>query len=729
MPDNRLHYFPLTIREVEDSRNIQVQLRDICVLLSYALNVMHSVEAASLEADALITWLARNQQRFDFSNGLFTDVDLNRCDRGGYGARSDTVDKKRWHALEQTITEKHTAAKTKYASMVNDSEVRLGSIEAGISAVAAALGFDELDTTLFDLFYRYKSGTIFERLFDDLAQARGRLRTLRRYPDLFSLLLDTPAAIVNARLRADAILIASGAIIIDEDGDIHVSSPLRCLIDAYAEGTCDVRTELLGNPLEAKLPFSAFRHLGREIEIAFHILHRAVQAATTNTPELGVHILLYGPPGTGKTECAQSLAEELGVALHVVGEQGEHGKEPSRAERLSSLLLAQRIGASTPAIYLFDEAEDLFRPRSNDREPDPKIFVHRLLETARVPMIWAANDLDAFSPAVLRRMSMCIEVRLPNQSRRAELWQELAKDEGVALDAQTAGRLARLIPSAPSVARTALRATRLGDGSAETAALVASGMARAIGHGRAAAPEPEFEAIYDPALSNTDRDLSELTARLTRPSAPQAISLLLSGPPGTGKTAFARHLAGQLGREILQKRGSDLFGPFVGATEANIAKAFAEARATGAFLLFDEADSLLFDRSNATRGWELSQVNEMLTWMEQHPLPFACTTNLAERLDKASLRRFLVRLNFDFLRPDQAALLFRRTFELTPPPALARLDRLTPADFSRIARRCLALDLPMEAPALLDMLAAEIEGRDGAARPIGFTRQGNGQLL
>ena len=729
MPDNRLHNLPPMIRELEDSRNIQVKLRDICVLLSYALNVMHVVEAASLEADALITWLARNQERFDLPKELFTDVDLNRCDRGGYGARGNTIDKTRWSALEQTITEKHAAAKTKYENMVNDSEVRLGSIEAGIYSVAAALGFDELDTSLFDLFYRYKSGTIFERLFDDLAQARGRYRALRRYPDLFSLLLETPAAIVNARLRADAILIASGAIIFDEEGGIHVSSRLSCLIDSYAEGTSDVRTELLGKPLEAKLPFSAFRHLGREIEIAFQILHRALQAATTNRPELGVHILLYGPPGTGKTECAQSLAEELGVALHVIGEQGEHGKEPSRAERLSSLLLAQRIGASTPAIYLFDEAEDLFRPRSHDREPDPKIFVHRLLETARVPMIWAANNLDAFSPAILRRMSMCIEVRLPNQSRRAELWQELAKDEGVALDAQTAGRLARLIPSAPSVARTALRAARLGDGNAETAALVASGMARAIGHGRAAAPEPEIEAIYDPTLSNADRDLADLTARLTRPSAPQAISLLLSGPPGTGKTAFARHLAGQLGLEILQKRGSDLFGRFVGETEANIAAAFAEARATGAFLLFDEADSLLYDRANAMRGWELSQVNEMLTWMEQHPLPFACTTNLAERLDKASLRRFLVRLNFDFLRADQAALLFRRTFELTPPPALARLDRLTPADFSRIARHCIALDLPLEAPALLDMLAAEIEGRDGAARPIGFARHGNGQLL
>jgi SpoVK/Ycf46/Vps4 family AAA+-type ATPase len=686
---------------------------DARILLGYAKNAMHAVEAASREAASLVAWLSRNRERFGIADSLFPEAEKERDE---YGAKTAPVGKAQWQAIIQSVG----------AVLDETAERAETGIAAGLHAVSAALGFDEIDATLFEIIFLYQIDNTFQNLFDVLAAARGRVATLRRYPDMFALLTRAPRTELNQRFRADAQLRVSGAISIDQDGDISLAPRLRSLVEQCAERTCDVRTELLGKPLEAKLPFSAFRHLGREIEVAFAILHRALAAANTDHPERGVHILLYGPPGTGKTECAQSLAEELGVALHVVGEQSEDGQEPTRTERLSSLLLAQRIGAAAPAIYLFDEAEDLFRPSTRDRDPDPKIFVHRLLETARVPMIWAANDLTAFSPAVLRRMSMCIEVRLPNQSRRAELWQELAHAENVALDAQTAGRLARLIPSAPSVARTALRAARLGDGTAETAALVASGMARAIGHGRAVTPEPEVETVYDPALSNADRDLADLTARLTRADAPSAVSLLLSGPSGTGKTAYARHLAGRMGLEVIQKRGSDIFGPFVGETEANIAAAFAEARATGAFLLFDEADSLLFDRSSAVRGWELSQVNEMLTWMEQHPLPFVCTTNLAERLDKASLRRFLVRLNFDFLRPDQAALLFQRSFDLEPPAALAKLDRLTPADFSRIARRCSTLDLAFEAQALLDMLAAEIEGRDGSARTIGFGRAGRG---
>ena len=288
------------------------------------------------------------------------------------------------------------------------------SIAAGLRTVTAALGFDPLDAALFEIIFLYRTDNSFERLFDSLAIARGRHGILRRYPDMFALFTAAQRAEINLRFRADAQLVVSGAINIDQDGDINLAPRLRSLVEQCTEQNCDVRTELLGSPLEAKLPFSAFRHLGRELEVAFAVLKRALAATNADRSERGVHILLYGPPGTGKTQCAQSLAQELGVALHVVGEQSEDGSEPTRTERLSSLLLAQCIGSAAPAIYLFDEAEDLFRPSTRDRDPDPKIFVHRLLETARVPMIWAANDLQAFSPAVLRRMSMCIEVRLPN---------------------------------------------------------------------------------------------------------------------------------------------------------------------------------------------------------------------------------------------------------------------------------------------------------------------------
>ena len=683
------------------------------ILLGYAVNVLRGVEAASDEADALICWLARNRERLGLSPALFDKTD---GERGRRNTQSGSIGSHRWRAISKAVTERFERAETPAPTP------DVADIEAGLQNVVNALNLLGLDAALFALFYRYRTDSLFERLFDALATARRRSCVLRRYPDIFALLLNVTAAEINIHIRSDSLLMTSGAVVIDRDGDIRIPGSVCSLVERCGHGNIDVRGELLGKRLHANLPWSAFRHLGQEIEIARSVLRNAVASAGTKAAQKGVHILIYGSPGTGKTECAQSLAHELNVPLYAIGEQSPEGHEPDRGARLSSMLLAQRIGGGSPVLYLFDEAEDLFRPRTREREADPKIFIHRLLESSTVPTIWAANELEAFSPALLRRMTMCIEVRLPGQARRAELWQDLAIEEGVAMDQATAGRLARLIPSAPSVARTALRAARLADGRAETAALVAGGIARAIGHGRAPVPEMDDQAGFNPDLSNADAHLGEIARRLARPEASRAVSLLLAGPPGTGKTAYARHLASCMGLEIIQKRGSDLFGPYVGQTEARIAAAFAEARSAGAFLLFDEADSLLLDRTNAVRGWELSQVNEMLTWMEHHNLPFACTTNLPDRLDKASLRRFLVRVNFSFLRSDQASTLFELHFRQPAPVALGRLDRLTPADFSRVAARCAILGQEMSASDLVAQLATESEGREGAARLIGFSR-------
>ena len=259
------------------------------------------------------------------------------------------------------------------------------------------------------------------------------------------------------------------------------------------------------------------------------------------------------------------------------------------------------------------------------------------------------------------------------------------------------------------------------------ARLIVEGVARAVNGGALPAPEREHDTLYDPALVNADCDLIALCDRLARPGADRAVSFLLSGPPGAGKSAWMRHLAARMGLRVLQKRASDILDAFVGGTERNIADAFAEARDTNAFLVFDEADSLLLDRVDAVRSWEISQVNEMLTWMEEHTLPFACTTNLLDRLDRASLRRFLVKVRFDWLTRTQAQLAFRRFFDLTAPPTLDLLATLTPADFALVRRRA-AMTGATEASEIVRLLAAECEGRSGGRQQMGFAAGRGGSL-
>ena len=142
-------------------------------------------------------------------------------------------------------------------------------------------------------------------------------------------------------------------------------------------------------------------------------------------------------------------------------------------------------------------------------------------------------------------------------------------------------------------------------------------------------PDQGIPRGFDPAFMQSDEDLEALADRLAA-TGKKCFSLCLQGPPGTGKSAWIRYLADRLGLEVTQKRASDLLSMWVGQSEKNIARAFREAKDDGSFLVFDEADSLLGDRRGAQRNWEISQVNEMLTWMESHPLPF-CLHHQSDR--------------------------------------------------------------------------------------------------
>ena len=586
-------------------------------------------------------------------------------------------------------------------------------------ALCRRLGFDRLESAILSLALHYSASPRFEHLFDMLSRSRGGPTRFHRSPFLLGLLLGAAPDEIERSLAPEAKLLMSGLLHPGEGGDLSLPQRLVTLIHAGVAPGGDIYDQLLGPAAHADLPWSAFTHLGREGEVAADLLASALARR-----EIGIHLLLYGPPGTGKTAFAKALAARVKARLRPIAESVDNEGEPNRNDRLAGLRLADRLATPGDTLLLFDEAEDLFAPRHDPfeaRRVGSRVFLHRLLEEMAVPVIWTANDIYALGAPVLRRMTMCVEVRVPNLPARARLWREIGEAEGVPLAATDAAELARLVPVAPALAASALRAAKLTGGGTETARLVAGGIARAVsGERRSPAPALAPPAHYDPALINADSDLIALADRLAAPGAPRAVSLLLAGPPGTGKTAWAQHLAARLGMPLLAKRASDLLSPFVGGTERAIAEAFAEAREMAAFLLFDEADSLLFERTDALRSWEISEVNEMLAAMEHHDLPFACTTNLAERLDRASLRRFLIKIRFDWMTLAQTRAAFQRFFALEPPPGLEALRTLTPADFALTARRAAFEGASGDAAALVELLAAESAGRRGGRGPLGF---------
>lgn len=165
---------------------------------------------------------------------------------------------------------------------------------------------------------------------------------------------------------------------------------------------------------------------------------------------------------------------------------------------------------------------------------------------------------------------------------------------------------------------------------------------------------------------------------------------------------------------------------WVGGTEKNIARAFEEARDEGSVLVFDEVDSFLAGRRDASKSWEVTQVNEMLTQMESFEGLFVATTNLKENLDQASLRRFDLKLEFRPLNQKQVEELFiieaRELGIKVDKKVLERVGRivnLTPGDFAAIKRQ--ARFRPIKsADDLLGRIKLEIDAKESCGKKMGF---------
>ena len=599
---------------------------------------------------------------------------------------------------------------------------RPGPWEENLWAFCAAFDISDTECAILELLLRYERVGPFANLCD-------RLVKLRAFDSdqLIAVLLRCEVAVVRqhlgqGRLRAAGLVTgANGAY--DNHLGYDPCSRLATALMPPNRGLADIETALLGPAQYGQLEARDFDHLARGRDFLAAVLRAAVAGG-----ERGVNLLLYGPAGTGKTELCRLAAGLAGCDLFAPRDEDEGDSEPRRADRLAALRLAQRVAQRRRfSVLLFDEMEDLLGDGiggvvwgARYRQRGSKTFVNRLLEENPVPVLWTTNDIAAFDPALLRRMTFALEVKAPPAGPRASVLRSLTRQAGLAFAAPDLEGLAREIAASPGLYANAVRATRLAGKTVADLRYATTALAQAVQGGQPLAPVSGRPSSYDPGLVNCDLDLAVLERQLLSPSAVRDISFCLYGPPGTGKTAYVRHLAQRLGLPLSHKRCSDLVSKWVGESEQAIAEAFRSAREEGTFLVFDEADSILGDRAGARQTWEVSQVNEMLTWMEDHPLPFACTTNLLERLDRAALRRFTFKLRFDYLRRDQARAAYRLFFGRGAPAALDELPCLTPADFALVAKKLAILGPAPDHRDILAGLEREVALKPEVKRPIGF---------
>jgi len=159
------------------------------------------------------------------------------------------------------------------------------------------------------------------------------------------------------------------------------------------------------------------------------------------------------------------------------------------------------------------------------------------------------------------------------------------------------------------------------------------------------------------------------------------IAALFTGESGTGKTLAAEAIANEAGLDLFRVDLASTVSKYIGETEKNLARLFDAADASGAVLLFDEADALFGKRSEVKDSHDRYaniEVAYLLQRIESYRGLAILTTNLKGALDRAFLRRLRFVVTFPFPDAELRAQIWQRAL-----PARAPVQGL---DFAQLGR-------------------------------------------
>lgn len=412
-------------------------------------------------------------------------------------------------------------------------------------------------------------------------------------------------------------------------------------------------------------------------------------------------VLLHGPPGCGKTLIARAVANETAAYFSSITGPEIMGKFYGESEaRLRSVF--EEAKANAPAILFIDEIDAIAPKREEmggEKQVERRVVAQLLalmdgLESrGEIIVIGATNIPNSLDGALRRpgRFDREIAISIPGQKGRLEI-----------LHIHTRG-----MPLAQDVDLEKLAQVTHGFVGADLEALCREAAMNAL---RKIMPSIDFQLDEIPyetllGLEVTMDNFSE-ALKETEPSAireffveipnvkwedvggleevkqklveavewplryPQLFQqanvkppkgILLSGPPGTGKTMVAKALASQSGVNFISVKGPELMSKYVGESERGVREVFRKARqASPCILFFDEFDSLVPERGLSGDSQVAERViSQFLTELdglvELKGVLILAATNRKDLIDSAILRSGRFDFVLEFPLPDEEA--------------------------------------------------------------------------
>ncbi|MET7478640.1 ATP-binding protein [Streptomyces sp. NPDC005648] len=519
-----------------------------------------------------------------------------------------------------------------------------------LAETAARFGLTRLDTHILLAALAPDVDRDFEPLYGYLNDDVGRRRaSVALALDLAGLAPHDWAA--RARFHPGAPLTASGLLALEDAERPLPGRELRVpeRVIAHLLGDEGLDGELLGavellTVGEPTGPFAS--RLGALLAARPAVVHLRGRGAESGTAvevlrAAGLPVLRYDPAFGDRHLVPVLLREARLRGAGVVA-----GPLPEETEKAGALVRALESSGAVPVVLFGTQPFDPRWSAAGD-----VLCLDMPPGAADTGPLWAAQ-LSGEAPEFDLPAAVAPYRLAPEQIRRAaRTARTLAELEGGPLTAAHLQRGARQ-QSAPALDRHARRVTP------------AVGWADLVLPAR---PREQLEELVVRARQR-ERVLGQWGLR-TGGGRGHGVVALFAGESGTGKTLAAEVVAGELGVDLYVVDLSAVVDKYVGETEKNLERIFADADRTDAVLLFDEADAVFGKRSEvkeASDRYANLESAYLLQRLESFDGIAVLTTNLRANIDDAFTRRLDLVVDFPFPDVDQRLALWRQSLAGVP---------------------------------------------------------------
>lgn len=456
---------------------------------------------------------------------------------------------------------------------------------------------------------------------------------------------------LNEMLKVDAPL-RKKHLLEDEDPDSPersfglpaIDDTILDLIDQPDITRDQMISHILGKPVTTKRKWSDFEGIGPE----WAMLKRYIEGCIREGK--GANILVAGSVGIGKSDLFKALCQELGIPLYIPGNDADNNYtydgRPLSATRvrfdawrhgITLFSAAQGRTKRQHCAMFLEEAGDLLKS-GNDRQTDgaygggniSRLHFHDTIETSPVITFYATND-DKWDAGFLSRMDFGFVLGVPNGDYANKIWHTVIKETGMqkAFSDADIDKLATELEIPPRLMKKAVEFAKTIDGGLPEALFYIENMAELLygGIDNVRTRQPEITPLYTDLLKFEDEDMDAKTlmARISH-AKDKPVTLLVSGPDGTGKKHIAAEFAKATGRRMRTVTFEQVMGKSYADTQTNVRMMF-ELAVKDRVALHLHGFDLAINPAVLAQNPSLAMASEHLAdALSQSPVPVIMTT-------------------------------------------------------------------------------------------------------